>query len=71
MLALSELFRTSAEHTRHALSEPNPMMDAICCNYPDVGLLVCLQSKSGDDSLPDEVVSVVPLIALTTNSRNC
>jgi hypothetical protein len=61
MLALSDLLRTSAEQTRHEPSEQNPIMDAICCSYPDVVLLVCLQSKSGDDSLPDEGVSVYSL----------
>jgi hypothetical protein len=44
-----------------APSERNSMTSRTSCwSYPDVGLLKCLQSEFGDNSLPDEVMSVVP-----------
>jgi hypothetical protein len=71
MLALFDLLRRPTEHTRHVPSKRNPVINAIWWSYPDVVLLVCLQSKFRDDSLPDKVVPVVPLRALSTSSRNC
>ena len=51
MLALSDLLRTPEKHPTHAPSELDLVRNAMYWTYPDVSLLVRLQSIFSDDSL--------------------
>ena len=51
MLALSDLLRTPEKRPAHAPSELDLVRNAIYWTYPDVSLLVRLQSIFSDDSL--------------------